>query len=99
MEDVEYNVFLATGVAGKLQVILTDAGVETVEGAVNIGGICHPRTEDPLGFSENHVLYHHIREMLYHLNSKGEPSFWPDNVTDMEGLTIEYQPAVEVEEE
>ena len=90
MDEVTYNVFLVTGTSGNLEVFLADESVETIEGAVRIGDISHPSEEDPMGFSDNHVLYQHIRQMLYHLNRDGEPSFWPDNITDMSRLSVSY---------
>lgn len=90
MDEVTYSVFLVTDSDGRLEVLLTDESVETVEGAVKIGDITHPSDEDPMGFSDNHVLYQHIRHMLYHLNREGEAAFWPDNITDMARLAIRY---------
>lgn len=90
MSEVTYNVFLVSGSTGELEVFLTDESVETVEDAVRIGNISRPSDEDPMGFSDNHVLYQHIRQMLYHVNREGESSFWPDNITDLSRLSIKY---------
>lgn len=90
MTEVTYNVFLVSGSSGELEVLLTDESVETVEGAVRIGNISFPSEEDPEGFSDNHALYQHISQMLYHVNREGESSFWPDNITDLSRLSIEY---------
>lgn len=98
MDEVTYNVFLVTGTSGRLEVFIADESVETIEGAVKIGDVTHPSDEDPLGFSHNHVLYHHIRNMLYHLNRDGEPSFWPNNITDMSSLSISYYESEEPED-
>lgn len=100
MDEVIYGVFLVSDSTGKLEVLLTDESVEAVEGAVRIGNISHPSDEDPMGFSDNHVLYQHVRHMLYHLNRNGEPAFWPDNIADMTRLSIRYyepEPAPEPE--
>lgn len=50
-------------------------------GSIKVGEFVH-NGEDPLGYSDNHVLFHHIREIFYKVNSKGEVSFFPDNITD-----------------
>lgn len=98
MDEVTYNVFLESDSSGKLEVFLTDESVETVEGAVRVGNITHPGEEDPVGFSDNHVLYQHVRQMLYHLNRDGEPSFWPNNIADMTRLSISYYEPEDSEE-
>jgi len=75
MAEVVYSVFLVTGPSGNLEVLLADEAVEAIDGAVKIGYVAHPSDEDPEGFSDNYVFYQYIRQMLYHLNRNGEPSF------------------------
>lgn len=62
----------------------------------NIGTFEHADVEaalKDLEFDVNHVLWHHVREALYHTNSKtgvavpGTLQF-PDNITDMAGVTL-----------
>lgn len=49
--------------------------------ATKVGEFSH-NGDDPLGYVDNHVIYHHIRDIFYKLNSDGDPSFFPDNITD-----------------
>lgn len=67
-------------------------------GAVSLGDFDHPAEEDILGYSGNHVLYHHVKEALYHRKPDGSEGFWPDNITDMSRLTITTttEPVVQV---
>lgn len=88
MPDVTYEVFLVPGSGVELEVLLADESVTEIDGAVRIGNITHTDEEDNLGVKDNHTLYQHIRQMLYHVNRDGDQSFWPDNVTDMSRLTI-----------
>ncbi len=62
----------------------------------NIGTFEHADVEPALKdleFDVNHVFFQHVRDALYHVNSKtgvavpGTLQF-PDNITDMAGLTI-----------
>lgn len=50
-------------------------------GATKVGEFSH-NGDDPLGYVHNHVIYQHIRDIFYKLNTEGEPSFFPDNITD-----------------
>lgn len=89
MDDIQYNVFITSGSEGELKVLLAEETVTEIDDAVLIGNINHTTAEDDLGVKDNHVLYQHIREMLYHVDREGNSSFWPDNVTDISRLTIE----------
>lgn len=89
MDDIQYNVFITSGSEGELKVLLAETSVTEIADAVLIGNINHTAAEDNLDVKDNHVLYQHIREMLYHVDREGNPSFWPDNVTDTSRLTIE----------
>lgn len=94
MEDVTYKVFLVLG--AEPLVYFADPAVEDIEGAVEIGEVNHPHaTQDELGDSENHVLYHHIREMFYHVKPNGEPGFWPNNLKNIQDIQIKQYVASE----
>lgn len=88
MTDVTHNVFLVTGSGVELEVLLADESVTEIGGAVLVGNITHAAEEDNLGVKDNHTLYHHLRQLLYFVNRDGDPSFWPDNVTDVSRMTI-----------
>ena len=88
MTDVTHNVFLVPGSGAELQVLLADESVTEIDGAVLVGNITHTAEEDNLGVKDNHTLYHHLRQLLYFVNRDGDPSFWPDNVTDMSRMTV-----------
>lgn len=95
MTDVTYNVFLVPGSGVELEVLLADESVTEIDGAVRVGNITHTDEEDNLSVKDNHTLCQHIRQLLYFVNRDGDPSFWPDNVTDMSRLTISmYEPEV-----
>ena len=88
MTDVTYNVFLVPGSGVELEVLLAAESVTEIDDAVLVGNIKHTAAEDNLGVKDNHTLYQHIRQLLYFVNRDGDPSFWPDNVTDMSRMTI-----------
>lgn len=73
-------------------------GTALESGYTKIGTFDHPTTEDdidPLGPAENHVIYHHVQEALYHVKAGVTPpvaGFWPDNITDMQSVSISYTP-------
>ena len=90
MTDVTHNVFLVSGSTGELEVLLAEDSVTEIDGAVLVGNITHTDEEDNLSAKDNHTLYHHLRQLLYFVNRDGDPSFWPDNVTDMSRMTINY---------
>lgn len=95
MADVTYNVFLVPGSQVELEVLLAAETVTEIDGAVLIGNITHTAAEDNLGVKDNYTLYQHIRQMLYYVNRDGDPSFWPNNVTDISRLTISmHEPEV-----
>lgn len=43
-------------------------GAEKPEGSVSIGTFDHEGSIDGLGYDGNHVMYHHVRDLLYFLN-------------------------------
>lgn len=93
MADVTYNVFLVPGSEVELEVLLADESVTEIDGAKRVGNITHTAEEDNLSIKDNHVLYQHIRQMLYYVGRDGDPSFWPDNITDMTRMSINvYEP-------
>lgn len=95
MTDVTHNVFLVTGSTVELEVLLAAETVTEIDGAVLVGNITHTDAEDNLSVKDNHTLYQHIRQLLYFVNRDGNPSFWPNNVTDMSRMTINmYVPPV-----
>ena len=95
MTDVTYNVFLVTSSTGELEVLLAAESVTEIDGAVLVGNITHTDAEDNLGVKDNPTLYQHIRQLLYFVHRDGDPSFWPDNVTDMSRMTISmHEPEV-----
>lgn len=95
MADVTYNVFLVSSSKLELEVLLADESVTEIDDAVKIGDVTHTSEEDNLSVKDNHTLYQHIQQMLYFVNRDGDPSFWPNNVTDMSRMTIKmYEPEV-----
>ena len=60
-------------------------------GQVKIGTFEHDAEADPLDSAGSHVLFHHVRELLYKTKNTVPAEvggFWPDNVTDMASVTI-----------
>ncbi|UKL14764.1 IgG-like domain protein [Stenotrophomonas phage C121] len=59
-------------------------GTAVSEGFTKIGTFEHVGATDPLGPTVNHVLWHHVREALYHVKNAQPPvaGFWPENITD-----------------
>lgn len=99
MSDVTYNVFLVPGSGVELKVLLAAESVTEIDDAVLVGNITHTAAGDNLGVKDNHTLYQHIRQLLYFVNRDGDPSFWPDNVTDMSRLSVSYHEPKEEEPE
>jgi len=60
------------------------------EDAVNIGTFEHTSEDDLLGPDANHVLFHHVRDVLYKRSAVDptETAMFPDNITDMSSITI-----------
>jgi hypothetical protein len=61
---------------------------------INAGSFYHDHASDPLGdnagsLNENHVFFHHVREILYKRKPNGDAGgVFPDNFTAMDRLTI-----------
>lgn len=76
---------------GEVDVKFTNA-VE--EGFVAIGSFVHPDATYP----DSYVIYHGVRDLLYKRKAS-DPSqvgFWPDNITDMQSITIKAEEPVKV---
>lgn len=89
MADTTYNIYLVPGSVPT--VFLSKNATTSVPGAKNIGTFCHPCTEDPLGWSGNHVLIHHMQEILYKIKPDGTKGFWPDTITDLSRLEVKHE--------
>lgn len=75
----------------KRLVMVDPDGTALGAGYTKIGTFNHPDT-DPLGPATSHVLYHHVRDALYKVKDTPPPvgvSFWPDNITDMQTVSIQ----------
>lgn len=72
-------------------------------GSNKIGTFKHDELTDPLGnnpaipgegvLAENHVIWHHVRDALYHTRASDGVAvpgtlLFPENITDMEGITL-----------
>lgn len=57
--------------------------------AVAVGTIEHD-DEDDLGYGINHVLFHHVQELLYHRSvaNPAQSAMFPNNIHDMANVTI-----------
>lgn len=76
---------------GEVDVKFTNA---VGEGFVTIGSFVHPDATYP----DSYVIYHGVRDLLYK-RSATDPSqagFWPDNITDMQSITIKAEESVAV---
>lgn len=63
-----------------------DASGSIPSGSVNVGTFDHPDETYP----DSYVIYHGVRELLYKRSEVDptQPGFWPDNITDMQRVTI-----------
>lgn len=59
-------------------------------GSVNVGTFEHTDEADLLGPDVNHVVYHHVRDLLYKRSAANpaNPAMFPDNITDMHNIQI-----------
>ena len=64
-----------------------DASGSVPSGSVNVGNFNHPDETYP----DSYVIYHGVRELLYKRSELDpeQPGFWPDNITDMQRVTID----------
>ena len=75
-------------------------GTALESGYTKIGTFEHPENTDPRGPAVNHVIYHHVQDALYKVKAGQVVAvgFWPDNITDMQTVDIEYdEPAGDIE--
>lgn len=59
-------------------------------GSIDVGSFDHNEEIDPLDAAVNHVLFHHVRDIMYkrsHANPANEAMF-PNNITDMHNIRI-----------
>jgi len=77
--------------AKEIHALLND--VAPVVGATKVGEFSH-NDDDSLGYLDNHVAYQHIRDIFYKLNLEGQPSFFPDNITDFAPYKITVEELV-----
>lgn len=76
---------------GEVDVKFTNA---LESGFVAIGSFVHPDATYP----DSYVIYHGVRDLLYKRKAS-DPSqvgFWPDNITDMQSITIKAEEPVAV---
>lgn len=64
-------------------------------GSINIGQFDHvsdpdDQLEGMVGVPDNHVIYHHVRELLYKRSAANPANLamFPDNITDMASINI-----------
>lgn len=59
-------------------------------GSVNVGTFEHTDEDDLLGPDVNHVVYHHVRDLLYKRSAANptNPAMFPENITDMHNIQI-----------
>lgn len=73
------------------KVLVDPDGTALQAGYTKIGTFDHPNPSDKLGPDVNHVLWHHVRDLLYKVKGAVLPpqgGFWPDNITDMQTVEI-----------
>lgn len=70
--------------AKEIHALLTDSAPAE---STKVGEFSH-NGADPLGYSDNHAIFHHIREIFYKLDEEGNSSFFPDNITDFSPYKI-----------
>ena len=68
------------------------------EDGVLIGSFDHDALDDPLGHESNHVIYHHVRELLYKCSEKDPslPAMFPNNITDMASIKLDLDLVLEI---
>ena len=68
------------------------------EDGVLIGSFDHDPLVDPLGHVSNHMLYHHVRELLYKRSEKDPslPAMFPNNITDMASIKLDLDLVLEI---
>lgn len=66
-----------------------DSGGSVPDGSVEVGTFVHPDATYP----DSLVIYHGVRDLLYKCSAEdpAEEGFWPDNIVDMQSITIDMQ--------
>ena len=85
------QVSLSLGSMPTKKVRVEPDGTALTAGYTKVGTFNHPNPNDQLGFIDNHVLYHHVQDILYKVKGTVSPpvgSFWPDSITDMQTVEI-----------
>lgn len=59
-------------------------------GSVDIGSFNHP---DPV-YPDSVVAFHGVRDLLYKRKPNGTPGFFPENITDMDKVKLQYAAGV-----
>lgn len=62
------------------------------EGSVAIGTFEHP---DPV-YPGSVVIFHGVRDLLYKRKPNGAEGFWPDNITDLQNISIVQDDVIEL---
>lgn len=62
------------------------------EDTVAIGTFEHP---DPV-YPGSMVIFHGVRDLLYKCKPDGTAGFWPDNITDLQNITIVEDDVIEL---
>ncbi len=92
---MKFQISLNLADSPKRKVRIDPDGTALGSGYTKIGTFDHPDAEtDKLGYAGSHVLYHHVQDALYFVKAGSVPEvgFWPENITDMQSVSIEYAP-------
>ena len=83
--------------ANRIAYIKKDGDTAPVNGVL-IGSFDHDALDDPLGHERNHVIYHHVRELLYKCSEKDPslPAMFPNNITDMASIKLDLDLVLEI---
>lgn len=68
-------------------------GATPPSGSTKVGTFEHGPSDDPLEYLDGHVIFHHVRDILYKTKPSSPPvtGFFPDNITDMQRVIIADQ--------
>lgn len=66
-------------------VAVQESGQTTPAGYTDIGTFHHPDETYP----DSYVIFHGVRDLLYFVKTDGTAGFFPDNITDMQSITID----------
>lgn len=73
-------------------VTVQEQGNTIPEDAVDIGTFEHPDTVYP----DSVVIFHGVRDLLYKRKPDGTVGFWPDNITDLQNISIVQDDVIEL---